>query len=357
MKKYLPFILVLALLVPVAYSTSTLDLITSQLNNAGTVKIDRNITLFNITITLMDGWHLNETHIHVAKRLNDIPKKGNGDPNIDEFTYNQTHGYSTNCTILIDEDVEPPLVVAIHAAICRIIDYAPDFSQYVNISGSSLKVKNPGNGCYFNSTFESDQFTGFFSGWCIDIDNVIYNNIWYDVNASLSTEPIPDGLLEYPENLDLVNYILNQGYIGQTSPSGGTYTMGDIQRAIWALMEDTQSTAGIGSWSQQRVDEILDDAYGNGEGYIPGEGEKVALILYTDGLQITLIMVPVPMIPVYECETAYIKYFECDDCMTVGGNLTSDTENYIKRILESIILLITIYLANTLFRVFIVKSI
>ena len=153
MKKLLVFFLVLALLVPVAYSTSTIDLMTSQQYTAGIVKIDRDLTLFNITIELTEGWYLNKTHIHIAKSLNDIPKTVNGDPNIGKFTYNWTHDYTTNCTLLLDEEIEPPLVVAIHAAICKIIDYTPDYVQYVNISGSSLKVKNPGNGCYFNSTF------------------------------------------------------------------------------------------------------------------------------------------------------------------------------------------------------------
>ena len=30
-----------------------------------------------------------------------------------------------------------------------------------------------------------------------------------------------------------------------------------MQRAIWALVDDAQSTAGLGPWSQCRVDEIL----------------------------------------------------------------------------------------------------
>jgi hypothetical protein len=39
------------------------------------------------------------------------------------------------------------------------------------------------------------------------------------------------------ENLDMVNWILNQGFVGQSSPGNyGTCTYGDIQRAIWTLV-------------------------------------------------------------------------------------------------------------------------
>ena len=126
--------------------------------------------------------------------------------------------------------------------------------------------------------------------------------------------------------------------------------MGDIQRAIWTLMEDVQSTAGIGSWSQLRVDEILNNAYLNGEGYTPGVGDSVAIILYNINLQITVIMVPVPVVPVYECETCYMEYSEGDPCrFTVGGELTHHTENYLVMLFESMIL-VTIYAGANFFQ-------
>ena len=85
--------------------------------------------------------------------------------------------------------------------------------------------------------------------------------------------------MEHPENFDLVNWILNQGYIGATSPGGyGVYTYGDVQRAIWALLDDQNSTSGLGSWNAQRVTEILNAAYASGEGLTPGCNDKVAII-------------------------------------------------------------------------------
>jgi hypothetical protein len=78
--------------------------------------------------------------------------------------------------------------------------------------------------------------------------------------------------------LDLVNWIINQGVVGDPSACGGTYTYGDIQRTIWALIEDQQSGSGLGPWTQCRVNEIIAAAQANGEDFVPGCDEFVAVI-------------------------------------------------------------------------------
>jgi hypothetical protein len=113
----------------------------------------------------------------------------------------------------------------------------------------------------------------------VDTDNVIYQNTNYTAKVLSSYDDVT-GLVEHPENLDLVNWILNQSYVGQSSPGGfGTYTYGDVQRAIWALVEDIQSTSGLGAWNQNRVDEILADAQASGEGFVPQCNDVVAVLL------------------------------------------------------------------------------
>ena len=115
--------------------------------------------------------------------------------------------------------------------------------------------------------------TGVYDGWCIDTHHTIGNNTWYTANVSSSYEA------GSPANMDLVNWIVNQHYVGEESPGGlGTYTYGDVQRAIWTLV-DPNSTSGLGSWSQARVNEILAAASADGEGFEPGCGDVVAVIL------------------------------------------------------------------------------
>ncbi|MEQ9481687.1 SdrD B-like domain-containing protein, partial [Coleofasciculus sp. F4-SAH-05] len=115
-----------------------------------------------------------------------------------------------------------------------------------------------------------------FDGYCLDTDRPINRNVDYTAKVYSSLEPLPDeligpGLIEKPENLDLINWILNQGFEGQLSTEDGTYTSGDVQRAIWELIDDQQSNGGgsLGAWEQARVDEILALAQSNGEGFVP----------------------------------------------------------------------------------------
>ena len=94
------------------------------------------------------------------------------------------------------------------------------------------------------------------------------------------------GLIEKPENLDLVNWIINN-----TEGSLAGFTVGEIQLAIWQLMDNdppnADSIAGLNAFfngfDQANVDQIKALAEANGEGFVPGAGEKIAVILVPDG--------------------------------------------------------------------------
>ncbi len=120
---------------------------------------------------------------------------------------------------------------------------------------------------------------GPYVGWCIDTDRVIYENTLYNAKVYSSMESLPAGAVEHPENMDLVNWILNQGFVGKMSPNAyGMYTYGDVQKAIWTLVDDVSDAAGLGAWDQNRVNEILAAAHACGEGFIPSCGQIVALV-------------------------------------------------------------------------------
>jgi hypothetical protein len=131
-----------------------------------------------------------------------------------------------------------------------------------------------------------------------------------EVEVYSSYETLPGDAVAYDENLDLVNWILNQDYVGQPSPGcGGSYTFGDVQMAIWDFIavNNPPYPDQLGPWSSCRVEEIKDAASANGEGYIPGCGELVAVILYAASgarprAQNSLITIPMPC---DECETAW----------------------------------------------------
>lgn len=85
------------------------------------------------------------------------------------------------------------------------------------------------------------------------------------------------------ENLDIVNWILNQDF-----EAAGTYTGWEIQRAIWEFTDkvntDYLSTRDPGYGSNAAVDELVALASQH-DGYVPGLDGKVGVILEpTDGI-------------------------------------------------------------------------
>ncbi|MHB8134720.1 MAG: prealbumin-like fold domain-containing protein [Anaerolineaceae bacterium] len=156
----------------------------------------------------------------------------------------------------------------------------------------TMSVQYPVNGgpAYFPLTTVTNGglLNGDYEGWCADIDHVIYQGTPYTANVYSSYETLPAGLIEKAYNLDLVNWILNQDFVGK--PAGGslgTFTYGDVQRAIWELIEDNfaETDSGLGTWNQARVNVIKSQAIAIGEGFAPTCGDFVAVILQPVGGQ------------------------------------------------------------------------
>ncbi|MEJ2251160.1 MAG: hypothetical protein P8Y97_16095 [Candidatus Lokiarchaeota archaeon] len=250
-----------------------------------------------------------ESHLHIEEHFMSIPQK-NGNPIPGQFNYKTEHDPGVSeftYEIPITWDIDTQVSIAAHALVQKIGGL--DGLELALPDQVTMSVIYPygGGPAYFPHTYISGgtNLDGDYLGWCIDTDNVIYQNTQYQADIYSSYENLPEGLVEYPENLDLVNWIINQEYVGQQSPGcSGIYTYGDVQRAIWELIEDVPSTSGLEAWSQCRVNEILATAYINGEGFEPDCGDVIAIILapfnnqqtpmQTVIAQVTLIDVNVP---------------------------------------------------------------
>lgn len=127
-----------------------------------------------------------------------------------------------------------------------------------------------------------------------------------------------------PQNFDKVNWIINNIDISE----GSDYTYGHIQYAIWRLIEgpyvndftDFLTPDPVNNpWrytDDVKGEEIYDAAVANGEGYEPGCGEKLGLLLIPndpDNVQSLLIAKEIP------------AEEECDDCI---GKVTDLTLNW-----------------------------
>lgn len=193
---------------------------------------------------------------------------------------------------------------------CRIVGWsAPSLADLANAlpDTAQINVSYPVPNSYLTVDVLNSTLAGSYAGWCVDTDSAMLPATTYMVNVFSSYEALPVGLFDYPENFDLVNWILNQGFVGANSPHGfGIYTSGDVQRVIWALLEDRQSTTGLGPWDQDRVDEILAAAYANGEGYVPSCGDTYAIVLAPAdpalSIQILIVNLGLNCTPIYSCE-------------------------------------------------------
>ncbi|MGE3610584.1 MAG: hypothetical protein AB7I27_13420 [Bacteriovoracaceae bacterium] len=175
------------------------------------------------------------------------------------------------------------------------------FSQIVFAQERTMSIQHQSSGpSYFKVSVQDDGLLrGNYQGWCADWnrrieDNVVYNARFY---SSVSTN-LPGDVVDHPEYLDEVNWIFNQNFVGKNSPAGlGVYTLGDVQLAIWSLIDDEFDSSTVGPFSQARVDEIVARAKTEGANYNPGCRQLVGIILVpstSDGsrTQNTIILVP-----------------------------------------------------------------
>lgn len=310
----LTLVFVLCLVVPalttvVAAEIKEYPLFAGKSAKVGKISVTNDSTNLKIKVLVEDPWVLvGSPHIEVAATVDGIPQK-NGNPIPGQFTYT-------------GKDVSIPLgswsagkelIVAAHAVVKKITGYNPpslvDFANALPAQ-AKMTITYPGTSSYFKATFSSG-LSGTFNSWCIDTDHPIATNTLYTVNVYSSYESLPAGTVSYPENFDLVNWILNQKFIGKASTCKGTYTWGDVQVAIWTLLESTApgaSTGTVGAWEQCRVDELISAAKSKGENYTPPCGGVIATILVpTNNSQVLIVettaaAVNVECVPIYGSE-------------------------------------------------------
>lgn len=118
--------------------------------------------------------------------------------------------------------------------------------------------------------------------FCVSRLDPLTINTTYPVKIYLADEDsIPAGTIPRPQNLDMVNWILNQDFSSVANGEGGTYTEAEIQGAIWGLTDGfvfvNESIPAYGT--RANAIEIYNRALANGEGFEAGEGDIVGLIL------------------------------------------------------------------------------
>lgn len=140
---------------------------------------------------------------------------------------------------------------------------------------------------------------GSYKGWCADWDRAIEDNTpfsykWYNSYS----DKIPAGLIAKPENLDEMNWVINRDFVGRDAGNDlGVYTAGDVQLAIWTLIDDDFDSSTVGPFSQARVDRIVELAQRYGNNFYPTCKQEIAIILDPGTPQSTIIEVKIKKFP------------------------------------------------------------
>jgi len=244
------------------------DLYAGQFTRVGTVEVTTTagLTTVDYKITL-PGWCLGTTHLYAETQ-----PPTSGAPG--QFTYQHV-----NLCAQSDHYEFPAIIPASYmAAHAEVTHWGMPVGGIMDVRA----FRDAQTTSYYSVNFKfnaSDPWetAGMAPGWCVDLDKHISLNKEYlgcDVFSSLDF----NAPVDKPENLDLVNYVLNTDYAA--IPIAGV-TKKEIQAAIWYLIDNqsfTSPTGGI-KWNQGTVDAILANAYANGEGFVPGAGDVIAFIV------------------------------------------------------------------------------
>jgi len=291
------------------------DLMAGQHHDVGDVIVTNDGDNIYVTYEILEaGWGMMESHLHVAAELSGIPQTKKGNPKIGKFNYKSSHDMAVKYTYVvpITWPVGSTVAIAAHAVVAY--NYLGVISGNLP-DGALLRPALGGHYSYFNSSvFEGGLLNGAdYEGWCIDAGNGItpypyytyYNpprpdytvNVYSSYGSDLGL--VVQGNVDNIENMDILNWVLNQDFVNKQSTCCGAYTKGDVQRVIWELIDDKPANAGH---NPARVAEIMDLALKYGEGYVPQCDEFMAVILEpVDQSQVTIVEMAVSAL-IDECE-------------------------------------------------------
>jgi hypothetical protein len=291
-------------------------------------------------------WAVEYINFHIGDKLVDIPTYPDGYPKIGAFAINVHFSpaftgasYEFEYTLPPDTD-QDGYYIAGYSRIC-VYGGTQGFNFYLPDSAVTYQVNYNSPSSYFKVNFLNGTGgmlgTGTYEGYCVDADLNIYPpaTVTGHIYSSYETlNPALQAAIEHSENLDLVNWVINNFSVGGTVPkysysvpwttaewpfplanftplgSNGTITWEDIQAAIWALLEDD---AVYYAW-RYLPNLTKENAWGivyaaltapGAEGFVPGCNQKITAILVPDEGNIQIITIQPTIIqleiPCYTC--------------------------------------------------------
>lgn len=290
-----------------------------------------------------DNWNISEIHFDFGSTLESFSLARHGNPKIGRFDFggktaefvsgHEPSSGSSEVRFTVEDVKEADLTYwAAHTTVSQrsarqaFNESLPTRVTFKLTDGPDKDGENPETSYWEATITDSSEswLNSTFKTWCVDTGGTASEGQTFSGNVYSSIADYLTGIpVDKPLNFDRVNWLLNNSqYLvgmeltdsieyGSDSAASedytnggtatewtlvdgnslGTITFGDIQRAIWGLIDDTQSTAGLDdSYSLARADELADLAYINGKEFKPNCEGTVAVVLepISDGKQIVI---------------------------------------------------------------------
>ena len=271
-----------------------------------------------VTYSVDPGWVLTEAHIWVGNEINKKTFPKNAAPGRFPYTPEIANGSSANLTVY---DISAlglregePIYIAAHGVVCN-----PDGVSEVIPIDVMYNYFFTGGNSYGKIELLDGGFIspGWYNVWCIDTHHDIFKKDNPFSGTAYSSYDLPSAVVDYinstddpdkftPDSLPLVNWIINQGFVGKESSCEGNplFTYADVQVAIWKLLGvHVGWFPEAGLYADCRVNEILAAAREHMD-FVPECGQKMGIVLYSEGVQTLLMEFPVPC-GGGGCETAW----------------------------------------------------
>lgn len=314
-KKIIPFILTIILLIlaiPFMVSAAdpvTIPLIAGQDTNIGYVRVSDDGTKLTVEYQVIaEGWYLTQTHLYVG--LTPPSKSAPG-----KFPFSHTLANVTYDKFEVPITDGTKYYIAAHAT-------AAGFSGWDCPTPAEIAAMLPAcghivgqPGSIFDVVFTSSGILdGTHTAWCVDATHSFaFSPTEYTARFFSSLSAMPDFLItgtdpniDYPQNLDLVNWVLN-------NKSG--FGRDAIQNVIWHLL-DANPPYALGP-EQSLYDQALTH-----DGFMPDfcAGQVMAVIVApvatceatSTVAQVIMIEISFPCTPTYSSDTAWGQDLEAD---------------------------------------------
>ncbi len=331
------------------------DLVAGQHNVVGKVYITKN-GAGDITVRYTldsDDCKITEVHVDIAKDLgifsSTLPGgfhvNRNGNPQHGLFDKTISFGEEgtfddVEVTFLASEiqqwlgvsSYSGKLYVAAHSEVCcpeegsgvDEPEYCLDLSEYVKFSTNGGRY-NPYRFAPVKVYDANSTYLTEFPAWCVDQGRSWVRDYVFNARfISTACETLPTDIsciIGNPNNLDLLNYLLNNFEPGNIYDNIGLVRTEEFQATIWTIMDGSYNPGTLFIPDPAVVTALYNYVAANGEGYAPDCGEKMAIIVVDadwdyctnsyDGHQPIIIWKTIECTPqtIYGCETAYgFKY-------------------------------------------------